>query len=65
MPDCKPPELEAGAEKSLYWFDPAGILLATSGRPTIWSDSFLNSYDFVLDAEEETIYSESYTVFRQ
>lgn len=52
-------------EKSLHWFDPAGILLATSGRPTIWSDSFVNNYDFILDVKKETISSEAYTAFRR
>lgn len=51
-------------EKSLYWFDLAGILLATSGKPTIWSDGFLNSYDFVLDVKEGIVSSGSYTAFR-
>jgi len=47
-------------EKTLHWFDPAGILLATSGRPTIWHDTFLNSYDFILDVNEKMVSSEPY-----
>ncbi len=51
-------------EKILHWFDPAGILLATCGRPTIWHDSFLNNYDFMLDVNEKMVSSEGYISFR-
>jgi hypothetical protein len=51
-------------EKTLHWFDPAGILLAACGRPTIWHDSFLNNYDFMLDVNEKMVSSEGYISFR-
>ncbi|HEY4035842.1 MAG TPA: DEAD/DEAH box helicase [Ktedonobacteraceae bacterium] len=47
-------------DKTLYWFDPAGILLAVCARPSIWNDSFLNSYDFMLNTDEKIIYSKAY-----
>lgn len=49
----------------LHWFDPAGILLATSGRPLVWSDTFLSDYDFTLDVNKKSIASENYTTFRR
>ncbi len=45
---------------AIHWFDPAGILLATSERPISWSDSYLNGYDFVLNINEKTVSSEAY-----
>ncbi len=51
-------------DTTLQWFDPAGILLATCGRPSIWNHSFLNSYDFILDIDEKIVSSESYAFFQ-
>jgi hypothetical protein len=56
--------LPVEVDSTLQWFDPAGTLLATCGRPSIWSESFLNSYDFILDVNEKMVSSESYTAFR-
>jgi hypothetical protein len=47
-------------DKTLYWFDPAGVLLAACGRPSIWHDSFLNNYDFMLNTNEKVVSSEAY-----
>jgi len=51
-------------DKTLHWFDPAGVLLAVGDRPTVWGDSFLNTYDFILDADEKTISSKTYMTFQ-
>lgn len=48
----------------IHWFDPAGVLLATCARPLIWSDSFLNDYDFILNINEKMVSSEAYMSFR-
>lgn len=52
-------------DKTLNWFDPSGTLLATSGIPSTWSDSYLVNYDFKLDPNECTVSPESYLTFRQ
>jgi len=57
--------IPAEVDNSLQWFDPAGILLATCGKPSLWHDSFLNNYDFMLDVNEKMVSSEFYTSFRQ
>ncbi len=56
--------LPVEVDNTLYWYDPAGILLATCGRPLIWSEIFLNSYDFTLDAEKKVVSSVAYMDFR-
>ncbi|HYT41055.1 MAG TPA: DEAD/DEAH box helicase, partial [Methylomirabilota bacterium] len=51
-------------DNTLYWYDPAGILLATSERPLTWSDSFLQNYDFTLNIDQKAVSTESYLAFR-
>ncbi|MFL5625478.1 MAG: DEAD/DEAH box helicase, partial [Ktedonobacteraceae bacterium] len=51
-------------DSTLQWFDSTGILLATCGRPSSWSDSFLSDYDFMLDVSEKMVSSEAYKTFR-
>jgi len=50
--------------KALHWYDPAGILLATSDKPSIWGDSFLWNYDFILDTNQKVVSTEPYLAFR-
>lgn len=50
--------VEVGPE--ILWYDPAGFPLATSPKPSRWSDEFLSSYDFVLKSDESLVESRLY-----
>jgi DEAD/DEAH box helicase len=44
----------------IQWFDLAGFSLAICQKPEKWQSDFLNTYDFMLDAENRVVSSKSY-----
>jgi Txe/YoeB family toxin of Txe-Axe toxin-antitoxin module len=46
--------------KEIQWFDLAGFPLAICHKPENWQADFLNTYDFMLDAENRVVSSKGY-----
>ncbi|MDF5719742.1 MAG: DEAD/DEAH box helicase [Rhizonema sp. PD37] len=44
----------------IQWFDLAGFSLAICQKPEKWQSDFLNTYDFMLDAENRVVSSKGY-----
>ncbi|MFN6487180.1 MULTISPECIES: hypothetical protein [unclassified Nostoc] len=44
----------------IQWFDLAGFPLAICQKPEKWQSDFLNTYDFMLDAENRFVSSKIY-----
>lgn len=50
--------VEVGNE--IQWFDLAGVPLGICQKPKNWQSDFLNTYDFILDAEHRVVSSKVY-----
>ncbi len=50
--------VEVGDE--IQWFDPAGFRLAICHRPEDWQSDYLNTYDFMLDPDNQVVSSRAY-----
>jgi hypothetical protein len=44
----------------IRWFDPAGFPLAICQRPEDWQSDYLNTYDFMLDPDNQVVSSSVY-----
>ena len=47
-------------ETKLFWYDPAGVPLASCEKLEGWRAEDLNAHDFILDASEEVVSSKPY-----
>ena len=45
---------------SIQWFDLAGYPFAVCQKPDNWQSDFLSTYDFILNAENQEVYSRIY-----
>jgi hypothetical protein len=47
-------------DDKLYWFDVAGVPLASCYKFDGWQSNYLNTYDFELDVSKKTVSSQPY-----
>ena len=52
--------IPAVVENKIQWLDPAGFPLASCWKPQEWESSYLDEYDFLLDASDAVVSSTPY-----